>query len=144
MVQKIAQTVAMRYQRHGGMPCVDAYAVSNVKPYLKIHMVDSTEDSLVELLILRKSVAHDGTIRYYNKDNQLHRIHGPAVIKANGSKIWCRNGVRHREDGPAVEWVNGMQEWYQDGTIHRISAPAVIHVDGYTEWWEHGQVIKPN
>ena len=33
---------------------------------------------------------------------QLHRVDGPAIEGANGSKHWFQWGERHREDGPAI------------------------------------------
>ena len=52
---------------------------------------------------------------YYDKDNQLHRTDGPAVIWADGTKCWYHNGLRHRTDGAAVEWACGAKEWYANG-----------------------------
>ena len=52
---------------------------------------------------------------YYDKDNQLHRTEGPAVIWADGTKCWYHNGLRHRTDGAAVEWACGAKEWYING-----------------------------
>ena len=52
---------------------------------------------------------------YYDKDNQLHRTDGPAVIWADGTKCWYHNGLRHRTDGAAVEWADGAKEWYANG-----------------------------
>ena len=52
---------------------------------------------------------------YYNKDDQLHRTDGPAVIWADGTKLWCQNGLRHRTDGAAIECSDGTKEWYING-----------------------------
>jgi len=41
-----------------------------------------------------------------------HRLDGPAVEWANGSKFWCQNGKYHRLDGPAIEYANGNKYWY--------------------------------
>lgn len=51
------------------------------------------QSKLAELLTLRKDVNPAGTIRYYNKDNQLHRIHGPAVIYTDGTVFYFENGI---------------------------------------------------
>jgi hypothetical protein len=31
---------------------------------------------------------------------------------AGGSKEWFQNGERHRLDGPAVEYADGSKEWF--------------------------------
>jgi len=43
-----------------------------------------------------------GNKHWYNKDGQLHREGGPAVIWKNGSEFWYKNNLLHREDGPAT------------------------------------------
>ncbi len=67
---------------------------------------------------------------YYDKDNQLHRTNGPAVIWADGTKYWYHNGLRHRTDGPAVEWAGGRKEWWQNGLRHRTDGPLLNGVMG--------------
>ena len=52
---------------------------------------------------------------YYNKDGQLHRTEGPAVIWWNDTKEWYQKGLRHRTDGAAIERVNGYKEWWLNG-----------------------------
>ena len=74
-----------------------------------------TELALFELLSLECRTYSDGTIRYYNAQGQLHRVHGPAVEWADGTHMWYQNGRRHRLDGPAVEYSHGYREWYIDG-----------------------------
>lgn len=82
-------------------------------------MGNTSEENLVELLTLRKLVNANGTICYFNKDDRLHRIHGPAIICTNGSV-----------------------EWWVEGNLHRINEPAVIWPSGYKEWWEYGKRLK--
>ena len=48
----------------------------------------------------------------------LHREDGPAVVLANGDKLWCINGQLHREEGPAIERANGDKHWYIKGIIY--------------------------
>jgi len=43
------------------------------------------------------------------------REDGPAVERADGDKLWYRNGQLHRDDGPALEGGDGRKEWYRDG-----------------------------
>src|SRR3972149_2994041 len=40
-----------------------------------------------------------------------HRLDGPAVECADGTKTWWINGKRHRADGPAVGYADGQKEW---------------------------------
>ena len=52
----------------------------------------------------------------WRKENaELHRLGGPAVEYANGSRSWYINGKLHRTDGPAIEWASGVKEWWVDG-----------------------------
>lgn len=83
-------------------------------------MEDTSEAILVELLTLRKEISSEGTIRYYNENNKLHRIHGPAVIFVDGIQCWYKNGLKHRPDGPAIEYSDGGAEWWEHGHLLRI------------------------
>jgi hypothetical protein len=60
----------------------------------------------------------DGTKVWRNKNGDLHREDGPAIIWASGDKEWWLNGRRHREDGPAIEWANGKKTWYINGKFY--------------------------
>jgi hypothetical protein len=60
-------------------------------------------------------VDRDGTVRYYDEDNKLHRDDGPALILPNGSQFWFCHGILHREDGPAREFDNGDEDYWLDG-----------------------------
>ena len=82
-------------------------------------------------------VDENGTRRYYNVAGRLHRLDGPAVEYASGSKAWYQNGKRHREDGPAGEYAGG-KEWFQNGVLHREDGPAIEYANGYQEWWLNG------
>jgi hypothetical protein len=48
------------------------------------------------------------------------------------------NGFRHRLDGPAVEWADGTKGWYVNGLRHRLDGPAIEWADGDKEWWVNG------
>ena len=52
------------------------------------------------------------------------------------------NGKLHRVDGPAVEWANGTREWWLNGRLHRIDGPAIEVANGDCEWWVEGKFIK--
>lgn len=101
-----------------------------------------TEEILAESLTLRKVIDNFGNVHYYNKDDQRHRINGPAVIYVNGSERWYQHGKLHREDGPAIHRIDGDMYWYQHGKLHRNGGPAVIRLSGYKEWWEYGRYIR--
>ena len=73
-----------------------------------------TEEALFELLSLECYVDSDGTVRYYNTQGKIHRVHGPAVEYSDGFRAWYQNGRLHRLDGPAVE-TNGGRAWYING-----------------------------
>ena len=92
------------------------------------------EQAVFDALKYRVDVDMFGTRRYYNSDNQLHRMGGPAVEFANGAKYWYQNGQYHRTDGPAAEVANGAKYWYQNGQYHRTDGPAIMWPDGH-KWW---------
>ena len=74
-----------------------------------------TEDALFELLSLDCRVDEYSIIRYFNAQEQLHRVHGPAIVYTDGSRAWYQNGQLHRSDGPAVERADGYRAWYING-----------------------------
>jgi hypothetical protein len=84
-----------------------------------------------------KILSATGTQRWY-LDGKLHRLDGPAWIRADGSQSWYQNGKRHRLDGPAVISAYGTQHWFQNGELHREDGPAVIKSDGTQEWYLRG------
>ena len=51
----------------------------------------------------------------YRLTGKRHRMDGPAIEWASGSKEWYLNGKRHRLNGPAREWADGDKEWYING-----------------------------
>jgi len=70
----------------------------------------------------------------YYKDKAMtiyHRLDGPAVEYADGSKEWYVDDKRHRLDGPACDWADGHKSWYVDGErlterrFNALSAPTL-------------------
>jgi len=59
-----------------------------------------------------------GNVFYFNAKGQAHRLDGPAVIWANGDKVWCIHGRCHRLNGPAVEYSKGDKAWYLINKIY--------------------------
>ena len=74
-----------------------------------------TEADVFDTLKYRVVVEPNGTRRYYNSANQLHREGGPAVEYADGAKYWHQYGLLHREDGPAIEKPDGTMHWILHG-----------------------------
>lgn len=97
-----------------------------------------SDQELAELLTLTAEVTTRGTIRYRNHLGQLHRVLGPAVVWADGTKGWFQSDMRHRTDGPAMEYTSGTKQWYQYDKRHRADGPAVIWADSYQEWYLNG------
>ena len=83
-------------------------------------------DALAEELTLRTEVSELGAIRYYNENNEIHRVHGPAIIYPNGDGSWFQNGKRHRLDGPALTWPDGTKFWYING-VHCTEGDFNVH-----------------
>ena len=72
-------------------------------------------DALAEELTLRREVDNNHNISYFNSDNQLHRVNGPALIYTNGAKYWYQYNLLHRLDGPAVEFNSGLSSYHIAG-----------------------------
>lgn len=87
--------------------------------------------------------APDGSQYWYKFDvelggNVLHRDHDlPAVMKANGTMKWYRDGLLHRDgDKHAVYKIGHMYAWYVDGVPHRErDKPAIVYVEAGTYVW---------
>ena len=54
----------------------------------------------------------------------IHRLDGPAMEYADGSKSWYVNGQLHRLYGPPVEYADGTKRWFVSGQLHRFDGPA--------------------
>ena len=74
-----------------------------------------SEQAVFDALKYHIEVDEDGSRRYYNTNDELHRTDGPAVESANGHKEWCQNGQLHRTDGPAIEYSDRAKSWYING-----------------------------
>jgi hypothetical protein len=60
-------------------------------------------------------ISDEGTICWYNKKGEFHRLDGPAIERADGSKAYYINGKAHRLYGPAIERADGSKEYWIDG-----------------------------
>jgi len=90
----------------------------------------------------KPQIDRNGTKRWFNQKDQLHREDGPAVEYADGTKRWFQQGKFHRDDGPSIEYNNGDKFWYQHDQLHREDGPAVEYTNGYQEWWIKGEQLK--
>lgn len=66
-------------------------------------------------------------VTYYNSNNQIHRVGGPAVIRRNGQQLYFDNGNLHRDDGPAVIGPGNMLQWF----LHGRELSASKYMEGY-------------
>ena len=86
------------------------------------------------------TVDMENVVRFYKKGTkELHRLDGPAVECANGTKFWYQNSKFHRLDGPAVEYADGDNFWYQNDICHRLDGPAVEYADGDNFWYQNNK-----
>ena len=76
------------------------------------------------------------TVEHRDSYGNLHCDDGPAVVLADGSKIWYVHGVIHRDGGlPAREYANGVREWWVNGQQHRGGGlPAIDFTDETKNW----------
>jgi len=113
------------------------------KSVLKI----KTNISQVEVNDENDYTLENGEKTWRNKKDQIHRDNDqPAIIHADGTQTWCKEGQIHRDnDKPAVIFSNGTQYWYKEGLIHRDNdQPAVIHADGTKDWYKEDQFHRDN
>jgi len=88
----------------------------------------------------------DGT-KVWWRDGKIHRDGDkPAWIQPNGPTQWFKNGRLHRDGAPASipapDDEYGAEEWYQDGTPHRDDGPAIISKLGAKAWWKDGVCVQ--
>ena len=81
-----------------------------------------------------------GTKQWWVND-QCHRLDGPAIEEAHGTKYWLVNGQRHRLDGPAIEHADGTKSWYVNDQCHRLDGPAIELANGTKAWYVNGQKL---
>lgn len=83
-------------------------------------------------------------IIYQDANHDYHRIGGPAIIYADGTKRWYYHGYLHRTDGPAEivrpsDISAGYRTWWVNGKLHRTDGPAILYNNGRIMWYESGQ-----
>jgi hypothetical protein len=86
-------------------------------------------------------IDQDGTKHWVDSGGKKHRDDGPAVIRADGYKLWYQHGKLHRDDGPAIIARSGRKEWYQHDNIHRDNGPAVEWPNGDNSWCLNNQFL---
>ena len=102
----------------------------------------------------------NGDTLYY-KDSKytiLHRDNGPAVEYKDGSEAWYKDNELHRVGGPAITLLltsgnpfytmeialhAGDKAWYQNGNLHRTDGPAVKRNNGTQLWYINGNKLSP-
>ncbi len=82
----------------------------------------------------------DGSKEWYI-NNKRHRLDGPAMTNPDGAKSWWINGKRHRLNGPAIIHSDGSEIWFVDDKAHRLDGPAFEDCDGYKGWWINGKKL---
>ena len=83
-----------------------------------------------------------GGDRFYNIDNELHRLGDYAAVEEDGTRIWYQNGEIHREDGPAIIYPDGSMEWFIGDNLHREGGPAVDYTNGLRGWYQHNKLHR--
>jgi len=63
-------------------------------------------------------------------------------IKHKQATYFYCGSLLHRVKGPAIQWANGTKEWYLNGLRHRENGPAIERADGYNEWWLNNRKVK--
>jgi hypothetical protein len=98
---------------------------------------DLVKDLLAENERMTSDEPHEttpeGDKKWYDDEGHLHRADDkPALIKANGERIYFKHGVVHRDNNkPARIGANGAKWWYINGGLGRTDAgPVRISADG--------------
>jgi len=120
------------------------------------------EWSYEEVLEMKLSYISNGD-EYHTKGFGFHRDDKdengytlPAVIMADGSKKWIKNGKLHRDDKdengntlPAWIMIGGSKRWYKNGELHReekdengYTLPAWIDADGSKGWYKNDKLYR--
>ena len=97
-----------------------------------------TDEVLAKLKSMGYDVRKDDTYVRWYLNGKIHRVNGPAVEFADGTREWWSNGKIHRVNGPAIEFADGTKHWYINGEIHREDGPAVEIAVGNKYWWLNG------
>lgn len=105
---------------------------------------DDDDDEPFTPIMTRNEVKHryDEEKRWYDEEHRLHRVGGPAVMRANGDVEFWHHGRLHRMAGPAIIRANGCRRWMVHGRLHRTDGPALIQGDGTEMWFHHGGRVK--
>lgn len=113
---------------------INYYPFSKDNVYFEVEALGKIERKLDKIVtnkikILRRvDITHDGSVSIENdsyrintkesreifrsiKNNQVHRISGPAITESNGDQYWYINGKLHRENGPVVVTSWGKEFW---------------------------------
>lgn len=92
-------------------------------------------------------------VTYYNKNDQIDREDGPAIIKYDlrdriESEQWYTNGINTRAGSPSsISYVEGnkvAERWTDaEGKLHAVGHPA-IHDASHIGWYRHGWPYREN
>ncbi len=55
------------------------------------------------------------TIQYLDKEGNLHREDGPALIRQDGANIYYKHREAHRQYGPSSIFADGYRAFYRNG-----------------------------
>lgn len=54
-------------------------------------------------------------IKFLNKNDNWHRLNGPALFDITGYILYCKNNIPHRTDGPAIFYSNDEFYYFLNG-----------------------------
>ena len=91
---------------------------------------------------------------WYDLNSKYHRLNGPAIECANGSKQWFIDGKKYTEEefNKKINLVpdnimkidaDGTKRYYnKDGQLHREDGPAIESPNGNKEWYQNGKLHR--
>ena len=89
------------------------------KTYIRLLLIDARFRTFIwknpkQVSLSFKIMTYEDGMSTTTLFDRLHSFDDePAIIYANGTRVWCDNNEYHRDnDKPAIIYANGTQEWW--------------------------------
>ncbi len=106
-----------------------------------------TTDGIESLIV--STVAQNGVYidedgnAFYTCNGVIHKESGPAIMWADGTMSWRRNGRPFRSDGGPTTDGPSVRKWCgTNGVLSRVGGPALETITGYCEYWLNGELFE--
>jgi hypothetical protein len=81
----------------------------------------------------------------FNSEGKHHSFNNePAIIMANGTKFWYKDGEMHR-DNDEPSFIDGTTKmWHKDGILYRDNDLPAFISSAWTLWYKNGVIHRDN